>query len=129
MPASSALRAGPDALARAETTTPLFAGPLVPAFLDDDQAAAYLGLTAQQLCLYRKRGDGPVFVQMGVRARYPLRELAEWAAAQPRFRSRREALAADPGRADAAVRQGRRSRPPNSSKPAKRLKAAGDSAS
>jgi hypothetical protein len=76
-----------------------------PAFWLDEQAAAYLGLTTHQLYLYRRRGGGPPFVQHGVRVRYPIDSVKQWASQLPRFSSRAEAYAHDPQRADGAARQ------------------------
>jgi hypothetical protein len=79
---------------------------LKPAFWFDEQAAAYLGLTKHQLYLYRRRGGGPPFVQHGVRVRYPVDGVKQWASELPRFASRAEAYAANPRRALAASKQG-----------------------
>jgi hypothetical protein len=78
---------------------------LKPAFWFDEQAAAYLGLTAHQLYLYRRRGGGPPFVQHGVRVRYPIDGVKQWASELPRFASRAEAYVHDPQRADGTARQ------------------------
>jgi hypothetical protein len=78
---------------------------LAPAFATDIQAADYLGLTPHQLYLHRRRGTGPPFVQHGVRTRYPIAELVEWAKNLPRFTSRAQAYVADPERAVSALRQ------------------------
>ena len=76
-----------------------------PMFLTESQAAAAIGETTHQMYLHRRAGTGPPFVH-GVRIRYPVDALREWAQALPRFTSRAEAYAKYPERADAAARQG-----------------------
>lgn len=80
---------------------------VAPAFLTDAQAAKLLGLTPHQLYLYRagKKSGGPPFVQHGVRIRYPVAGLKQWAASLPQFTTRAEAYAANPKRAKGAARQ------------------------
>jgi hypothetical protein len=80
---------------------------IVPAFLTEEQAAIYLGLTPHQLYLHRCKGKdtGPPFVQHGVRVRYSLDDLKRWAAALPRFTSRGAVLASNPARAEGSNRQ------------------------
>jgi hypothetical protein len=80
---------------------------IAPAFLTEDQAAAYAGLSPHQLYLHRSKGKdtGPPFVMHGARVRYPFDELKRWLAALPRFTTRAEALASNPARADGARRQ------------------------
>jgi hypothetical protein len=79
--------------------------PLVPAFLTEAQAAAYVGETVHQLYLRRRRGDGPPFILHGSRVRYAIADLKQWAAALPRFTSYAAALAANPKRAEGAHKQ------------------------
>ena len=79
---------------------------LPPAFLTEPQAADFLGITAHQLYLQRRKGAGPPFVLHGARVRYPVDDLKRWAAALPRFTSIAQALVANPVRADGARPQG-----------------------
>src|SRR5271165_3957747 len=78
---------------------------LAPAVLNEQQAAAYAGLTAHQLYLHRKKGTGPPFVMHGARIRYRFDELKRWVAALPSFTSIAQALVANPKRAEGASRQ------------------------
>ncbi len=48
-------------------------------FLDTQQAARYLGLSAKTLARYRVTGDGPVFHRFGNRIRYRRAALDAWA--------------------------------------------------
>jgi hypothetical protein len=86
---------------RSDCSTPA----IEAAFLTDSQAAEYLNLTSHQLYLHRRSGTGPPFVQHGVRIRYPVDALKQWAAALPRFTSVAAAYAANPKRANAAAHQ------------------------
>jgi hypothetical protein len=78
---------------------------IVPAFLTEEQAATYVGESAHQFYVRRRKGTGPPFVMHGVRVRYPIDDLKRWAAALPRYTSRAQALVANPKRAAAARRQ------------------------
>ena len=48
-------------------------------FLDTQQAARFLGLSAKTLARYRVTGDGPVFHRFGNRIRYRREDLEAWA--------------------------------------------------
>lgn len=48
-------------------------------FLDTQQAARFLGLSAKTLARYRVSGDGPVFHRFGNRIRYRRAALDAWA--------------------------------------------------
>jgi predicted DNA-binding transcriptional regulator AlpA len=65
-----------------------------PALLNEDQAAARLGLTASDLYQRRRRGDGPPFVRLKNRIFYVTGDLDAWVAALPRFQSSTEGFAA-----------------------------------
>ena len=78
---------------------------LAPAFLNEAGAADFVGITAHQLYLHRRKGTGPPFVMHGARVRYPVDDLKQWAAALPRFTSIAQALVANPARAEGARRQ------------------------
>jgi hypothetical protein len=75
------------------------------AVLNEQQAAAYAGLTAHQLYLHRKKGTGPPFVMHGARIRYRFDDLKRWVAELPSFTSIAQALVANPARAEGARRQ------------------------
>ena len=53
-------------------------------FLDTQQAARFLGLSAKTLARYRVTGDGPVFHRFGNRIRYRRSALDAWADARER---------------------------------------------
>ena len=53
-------------------------------FLDTQQAARFLGLSAKTLARYRVTGDGPVFHRFGNRIRYRRAALDAWADARER---------------------------------------------
>jgi hypothetical protein len=76
-----------------------------PAFLTESQVADYLGVHPHQLYLHRRRGTGPKFVVHGIRVRYPIDVVREWAAQLPRFASTAAAYAKHPKRAKAAAKQ------------------------
>jgi predicted DNA-binding transcriptional regulator AlpA len=65
-----------------------------PALLNEDEAAARLGLTASDLYQRRRRGDGPPFVRLKNRIFYASADLDGWVAALPRFQSSAEGYAA-----------------------------------
>lgn len=48
-------------------------------FLDTQQAARILGLSAKTLARYRVSGEGPVFYRFGNRIRYKRQDLEAWA--------------------------------------------------
>ena len=62
-------------------------------YMDTQQAALYLDLSAKTLSRYRVSGDGPVFHQFGTRIKYRREDLDDWAA------KRRRASTADDGSA------------------------------
>jgi hypothetical protein len=64
------------------------------ALLNEDEAAAQLGLTASDLYHRRRRGDGPPFVRLKNRIFYVTADLDGWVAALPRFQSSAEGYAA-----------------------------------
>ena len=53
-------------------------------FLDTQQAARFLGLSAKTLARYRVSGEGPVFNRFGNRIRYRRAALDAWADARER---------------------------------------------
>ena len=53
-------------------------------FLDTQQAARFLGLSAKTLARYRVTGEGPVFHRFGNRIRYRRTALDAWADARER---------------------------------------------
>jgi hypothetical protein len=65
-----------------------------PALLNEDEAAAKLGLTASDLYQRRRRGDGPPFTRLKNRIFYVTADLDGWVAALPRFTSSAEGYAA-----------------------------------
>ena len=54
-------------------------------FLDTQQAARFLGLSAKTLARYRVTGEGPVFHRFGNRIRYLRDDLKDWAAKRRRI--------------------------------------------
>ena len=48
-------------------------------FLDTQQAARFLGLSAKTLARYRVKAKGPVFVKLEGRVRYLRKDLDDWA--------------------------------------------------
>lgn len=48
-------------------------------YLDTQQAARHLGLSAKTLSRYRVSGDGPMFHRFGRRIRYLRDDLKDWA--------------------------------------------------
>ncbi len=55
-----------------------------PKFLNVNEAAERLGVSASYLNKLRLTGDGPVFMKLGVRVIYDPADLATWLAAQKR---------------------------------------------
>lgn len=49
-------------------------------YLDNDGAAAFLGLKPATLEIWRCRGEGPPFIKVGRVVRYSVADLREWLA-------------------------------------------------
>lgn len=63
------------------------AGP-APAFLNVDQAATYLGISANTLYVWRHRRQGPPSFRMGARVMYRITALDGWVEQQEQSDSR-----------------------------------------
>ena len=59
-----------------------------PAFLNVDQAATYLGISANTLYVWRHRRQGPPSFRMGARVMYRITALDGWVEQQEEFDSR-----------------------------------------
>ena len=68
-------------------------------YLNNKQAAEYLGLSPRTLDRYRVKGSGPVYLKFGGRVRYLAADLEAWA------ENRRRTSTSDDGTALAGARR------------------------
>lgn len=71
-------------LERLETVVARVRTPIPVEFLDNDQAATFMGLKPATLEIWRSRGEGPHFFKVGRKVMYSIDDLRAWMAARRR---------------------------------------------
>lgn len=66
-----------DILGRLDRIEALLSRPPIE-YVDNDGAAAFLGLQPATLEIWRSRAEGPTYVKVGKRVMYALTDLREW---------------------------------------------------